>query len=427
MNREYAHFHIVISVPIKLTNSLWTEPYTMSNISFKLLLAFLSLNLTALMAFEIEVSGNVGAEFRWFPNEGTINSMPRESFSISFKPELYSSWDNGKQSVLFVPFFRYDDQDSRRSHADIRELSYIYASTDWELRTGFRKVFWGVAESNHLVDIINQSDAVENSDLEDKLGQPMVNLALIQDWGTIDLFVLPGFRERTYSGKHGRFQPSFRFDKSAVEYQSAAKDKHVDYAIRYSTYIDIIDFGVYHFWGTTREPRFKSNVSESGQVALAPVYDLIHQSGLDLQATVENWLFKFEFLRRQGQGSTYMAGVGGFEYTIVGVFESALDLGLLSEYHWDERGETSSSPFNNDLFLGGRLAFNDSSDSQILAGVLSDLNNDGYFFNIEASRRFGSYWKAEVEFRLLVDTAKMSPLYSFRHDDVLQVELLRYF
>ncbi len=162
-------------------------------------------------------------------------------------------------------------------------------------------------------------------------------------------------------------------------------------------------------------------------MTLAPVYDLIHQSGLDLQAPVENWLFKFEFLRRQGQGSTYMAGVGGFEYTIVGVFESALDLGLLSEYHWDERGETSSSPFNNDLFLGGRLAFNDSSDSQILAGVLSDLNNDGYFFNIEASRRFGSYWKAEVEFRLLVDTGMTDPFYPFRHDDVLQIELLRYF
>ena len=399
----------------------------MANICFKVIFALLTLNLTPSTALEMEVSGNFGAEFRWFPNEGTVNSMPQESMSISFKPEFYSSWDDGKQSILFVPFLRYDDQDSRRSHGDIRELSYIYSSRNWELRTGFRKVFWGVAESNHLVDIINQSDAVENNDLEDKLGQPMVNLALIQDWGTIDFFVLPGFRERTYSGKHGRFQPSFKFDKSAAEYQSAAQDKHVDYAIRYSTYIDVIDFGVYHFWGTSREPRFKPNVSETGQVTLAPVYDLIHQSGLDLQATVENWLFKFEFLRRQGQGSTYMAGVGGFEYTIVGVLESALDLGLLSEYHWDERGETSSSPFNNDLFLGGRLAFNDSSDSQILAGVLSDLNNDGYFFNIEASRRFGSYWKAEVEFRLLVDTGMTDPFYPFRHDDVLQIELLRYF
>ena len=171
----------------------------MVNICFKVFFAFLTLNLTPSTAFEMEVSGNFGAEFRWFPNEGTVKTMPQESLSISFKPEFYSSWDDGKQSILFVPFLRYDDQDSRRSHGDIRELSYIYSSRNWELRTGFRKVFWGVAESNHLVDIINQSDAVENNDLEDKLGQPMVNLALIQDWGTCLLYTSPSPRDATLS------------------------------------------------------------------------------------------------------------------------------------------------------------------------------------------------------------------------------------
>ena len=68
----------------------------MANIFFKVLLAFLTLNLTPLMAFEMEVSGNFGAEFRWFPNEGTVNSMPPESFSISFNPDFDSAWDDGK-------------------------------------------------------------------------------------------------------------------------------------------------------------------------------------------------------------------------------------------------------------------------------------------------------------------------------------------
>ncbi len=379
------------------------------------------------VAMETEISGNMGAELRWFPNDGTVESQRHESYSLSFQPELYSSWDSGKQNILFVPFFRYDDQDSRRSHADIRELSYLYSSQNWEIRVGFRKVFWGVAESNHLIDVINQSDAIENNDLEDKLGQPMINLALIQNWGTIDFFVLPGFRERPFAGKEGRFQPLHKFDKSAAEYQSAAENKHIDYAVRYSMYVDVIDFGVYHFWGTSREPRFKANVDRANNVTVAPIYDLIHQTGVDLQATVENWLLKFELLRRQGQKSTYVASVGGFEYTVVGAFNSNLDIGLLSEYHWDERGRASASAFNNDLFLGGRLAFNDSADSQVLAGLMSDLNNDGHFLNIEASRRIGRNWKAELEFRLLVDTGRTDPFYAFRHDDLLQIELLRYF
>ena len=45
---------------------------------------------------------------------------------------------------------------------------------------GVRRVFWGVAESNHLVDVINQTDAIENPDQEDKLGQPMLNLAYVE-------------------------------------------------------------------------------------------------------------------------------------------------------------------------------------------------------------------------------------------------------
>ena len=100
-------------------------------------------------------------------------------------------------------FVREDSMDDERSHADIRELSWLYYSDDWELRLGISKVFWGVAESQHLVDIINQTDAVENVDGEDKLGQPMINLTLIRDWGNVDLFVLPYLRERTFTGVNG--------------------------------------------------------------------------------------------------------------------------------------------------------------------------------------------------------------------------------
>ncbi len=73
-----------------------------------------------------------------------------------------------------------------------------------ETRVGVRRVFWGVTEFQHLVDIINQSDSVEDIDNEDKLGQPMINLSLVKDWGIVDFFVLPYFRERTFAGAEGR-------------------------------------------------------------------------------------------------------------------------------------------------------------------------------------------------------------------------------
>ncbi len=70
------------------------------------------------------------------------------------------------------------------THWDIRELSWIHVGNGWESRVGIRKVFWGVTEGRHLVDIINQTDQVDQVDGEEKLGQPMINLSTVRDWGS---------------------------------------------------------------------------------------------------------------------------------------------------------------------------------------------------------------------------------------------------
>jgi len=378
-------------------------------------------------AYEFELSGVAAAEGRLFPNNERFDGQHSHNGSVYIKPEFYFEWDEGDQSFLFVPFGRLDQGDSNRTHVDIRELTYVKAASDWELRVGLRKVFWGVAESNHLIDVINQTDLVENIDTEDKLGQPMINLALIRDWGTVDLFVLPGFRERTFPGKSGRLRTPLRVDDSEEDYGSAAENKHVDYAIRYSHYFGDYDVGLYHFWGHSREPLFIPTLTSSNERVLGPRYDLIHQTGLDVQATKGNWLLKLEALRREGQGNTFYATVGGFEYTFVGVMDTDMDLGVIGEYHFDERGEASFAPFDHDVFVGGRLAFYDAQDTQILGGVVADLNGNSNFFNIEASRRIGDNWKIEAEARILFDVDRSDPFWALEKDDYLQLELARYF
>ena len=104
-----------------------------------------------------------------------------------------------------------------------------------------------------------------------------------------------------------------------------------------------------------------------------------------------------------------------------------MDVGAIAEFHWDERGKRAITPFNDDLFVGSRLAFNDAADSQLLGGMMADLNGGGYFLNVEASRRFGDYWKVELEARWLLEVARRDPLYAFNRDDLVQLEILRYF
>ncbi|TNF92123.1 MAG: hypothetical protein EP297_13965, partial [Gammaproteobacteria bacterium] len=187
---------------------------TFTNIFFHLqaIALFLLVSAASFSTSAGEWSGYVALEGRAFFHDGLASQQTQDQYSISFQPEYYTEWNNGRDSFTFEPFIRIDSRDDERTHADIRELIWIHAAEDWELRTGIGKVFWGVTESRHLVDIINQTDLVENLDGEDKLGQPMVNLSLIRGWGTVDFFLLPGFRERTFPGQSGRLRSIPRVD-----------------------------------------------------------------------------------------------------------------------------------------------------------------------------------------------------------------------
>lgn len=371
-----------------------------------------------------EWSGYAGLEFRGFPQTALDTRQDHSTnFSFVFESEYYHEWDDGDQSVAFVPFVRLDENDNERTHFDIRELNYLKVADNWELRLGIRKVFWGVTEFQHLVDVINQTDLVENFDTEDKLGQPMINLALINDWGTVDFFVMPYFRERNFPGTSGRLRTSPEIKKDRSQFESAAREKHIDLAARYSHYFGDWDIGVSHFYGTSREPRLILSTDNSGNAFFIPFYDIINQTSLDLQATKGNMLWKLEALHRSGQGTTHNAIAAGFEYTFVGIMDSAIDLGLLSEYHYDDRGESSASIFEDDIAIGARFAFNDAQSTEALFGLIWDRNTGGKFFNIEASRRIGDSWLLDLQGRFFFNQKASDPAIAFNKDDYIELFL----
>ncbi len=374
-----------------------------------------------------EWSGYLATEARLFQHDPADARQAGNSLSFAFQPEYYKEWDKGYQSFTFVPFIRVDGVDSERSHFDIRELTWLKAERDWELRLGMRRVFWGVTESRHLVDIINQTDLVENLDGEDKLGQPMLNLALIRDWGTLDFYVLPGFRERTFAGAKGRFRSALTVDTDQTRYTSAAGDKRIDWAVRWSHSIDDWEFGLSHFSGTNRDPQLVLGL-KGVQPVLIPVYHTIDQTSLDTQLIVEDWLWKLELALRNGEPEgSYVAAVGGFEYTIVGIADTDFDLGVIGEYLFDDRFEAAPQPFQNDVLVGFRLTANDAQSSELLFGMIQDLDGGGRSFNLEASRRLGDSMKLSVEWRIFSDTDRADPLNVFADDDHVQAELAWYF
>lgn len=389
----------------------------------------LAMPAQALEPQTLSLSGNIAVETRSYLQDSLyVDDAADYSASLAVQPELYLGWQDDAHSLTVTPFVRVGDRDEERNHADLREFMWLSAVGDWEVRAGIGKVFWGVTESRHLVDVINQTDFVENPDGEDKLGQPMVNLNWYSAFGTVELFVLPMFRERTFAGEDGRPRGPLIVDtdQDAI-YESDDEDTHLDVALRWSHYIGDWDIGLSHFSGTDRNPVFTTGLNGQGDAVLIPVYNLMDQTGVTLQAILGDWLWKLETTYTQSQGTEYSEAVMGFEYTRVGIFETAVDLGMIAEYLYDDRGDDAPQPFNNDLMLGLRWVFNDMQSSEILMGTIVDLDGAAIFTSIEASRRLGQSWKLSAEYRSQQDVADTDPLYPFRNDDYLQLDLAYYF
>ena len=376
-----------------------------------------------------DLTGFVALENRTFfeaPNSQRQNMSNGPSLVI--EPEYYHVTENRNNTITFRPFARIDQYDSKRNHWDIRQLDWVHAQNEWEFRAGVSKVFWGVTESNHLVDIINQTDTVESTDGEEKLGQPMLQFGMFKDWGTLRLFYLPYFRERTFAGVEGRLRGEKPIEADRTTYDSEAQRWHPDAAIRYTKILGDWDIGLAHFSGTSREPVFLESTSTTGENILTPHYDLIDQTSADIQYTKEGWLWKGEAITRTGQGRRFAALTAGVEYTLYQIANSNMDLGLLTEYQFDDRdGQAPGTLADNDVFAGMRLTFNDPQDTAILGGASIDNNTQGMLFFLEAERRIGNNWKVEVDARLSANIKHNAPEAGFRKDSHLQIRLARYF
>ena len=377
--------------------------------------------------FAHEVAGYAAGEVRLFPNDALYSGQDDQSSSFAIQPEYYHEFESGS-SFAFTPFFRLDSGDQERTHLDIRELTYLWLKEDFELRVGVRKVFWGVTEFIHLIDIVNQTDLVESVDTEDKLGQPMVNFSVSRDWGTVDIFWLPFFRERTFVGTGGRLRGASVVDETRTQYESAAEEWHSDWALRYSHTFGDIDMGLSQFVGTNRDPTLLDGTDSNGDDIKIPKYEQIKQTSLDVSYVVGEWLWKLESLYRTGQGNEdYFAWAGGFEYTSVGVLESNMDLGFVGEWLYDDREDDADTAFENDIAGGLRLTVNDAASSEALLGWVQDVDTSARLLFLEASRRFGNNWLLNIEMRLSLDQPASDFLFEQRKDDLFQTELFYYF
>jgi hypothetical protein len=194
--------------------------------TYLLVILLAALSISPARGGEVDISGSMELKARAFWNDSQWVGQDDQALQGSLVSITEFRWRNedGNQRASLIPYLRWDASDDERTLSDLREAYWAFEGDDYEVLVGANTMFWGVTESVHLVDIINQTDFAGDIDGEDKLGQPMVSLALQRDWGEISAFVMPYFRERTFAGVDGRFRPPLPVDTDNPLYESSSEE-----------------------------------------------------------------------------------------------------------------------------------------------------------------------------------------------------------
>ena len=390
-------------------------------------LKYLGLAILLIMPLQVfsEIHTNFDAEMsiegKYFISDSFLDQGNYFS-SLRFDVDFYGDTGDSGIRYKFHPFVRYDSHDEERSKAQVNELFAEYTHLQIDYKVGISTVFWGVTESQHLIDIINQYDLAEHSEKEAKIGQPMASASAIYDWGAVDIFLLMGFVERTFAGEDGRPRSTIIVDTDEPIYVNGANKNTLDLGVRYYNTFGNLDFGLSYFGGVSRDPYFllayqgqiiENSISVSqaliSDLKLVPVYEDIQQVSIDALYLLNDWAWKLEGYRRFGDNATYYAAVFGFEYTSVGIMDSRIDAGWILEYNYDQRKDSAPFiTFQNDFFFGARINWNNQYGTNLVAGVFWDPSLKEEVFKLEFRHRISDNIVIMSDTRVFISDTKLA-------------------
>ena len=377
-----------------------------------------SLLLAATTNLQAQWRASVAVEERVFKDATIGAGASRYETALIFNGSFFHVWDGGYQALSIEPFLRLDIAPGGSGRADLREASWQYNRARWQVRIGMREVYWGVVESRQLVDVLNQRELVVAGPGYVKLGQAMVNVATNQEWGRLDLFLVPWFRERTYSGRARLLWSSLPIDTEHARRGPGARRRLLDWAVRWAHSLGDWDIGLSHFSGTNREPRFLLGQGLSGIPVAVPCYEIVDQTSLDLQWTTRGWLWKLEARMSDFETGRYAAVAGGFEYAFTDY------MGIFLEYVFDSRGELSTTSFADDFFVGARLLLHEGI---IQATTFADRKTGNSVLSLVASRRIGNIASVGLEAQAFLGSGSREPAFAPRQHTHLTLSVSHFF
>jgi hypothetical protein len=351
--------------------------------------------------FLLVISFNILAEVEnTLSLNATYYKNDKNNLSLNYKTKTFFEMGS---SVAYIDLeFLADNNDNTLFNP--LELKYKLEHDDYNVVIGFDSVFWGVAESYNPVDVLNRKNLLTPYESKDKLGELMFASEYFFENSTLSAYYLPKFYQQKFLDKDSA--TGFDIAKHIIEGEKNS------YGVRYKHIIDNIDLGLSYFSGVSREHQLIPNGNKFNIY-----YPDLAQTGLDIQLTTENALYKLEYANKSYTNDKKYAAVVGIEYMFIA--DIAIN-GLIEYLKSDEL-----SVYQNDIMLGLRFDFEDEFGTEGLIGLIYDNEYSSKILTFSGSRRINN--NSKIETNLAIYNADDKDTLLKNVDNSLTLTYLYYF
>ncbi|OIQ16715.1 MAG: hypothetical protein BM556_13710 [Bacteriovorax sp. MedPE-SWde] len=380
-----------------------------------------------------------------------INDLMFSSFEVEDSGELWG----GEFKLGIVG--KANSKDRENSYLNVNDLYYSFTGPFLSrIDVGYKIYNWSKMEAFHPTDVINAR--LLDSDIEnfDKKGEFSIVFDNEMEFGNLKIYAFPFYEESFFPSADSRISDGVKPSRVKRVTKDGISDSQTtwQYGISLEKQIGELDFllfGLKHIDRNRPIVGYNSftSVPLVGNIPtgeLAAFYFDVLDLGLASTYFLEDHAFKMEVLNSSfdiEEGQVFLTGSGlrkVVDYTTVSIgheypytWNNGWDSTFFTEYQTvlgvDSETAQELSLFQNDLFVGHRIALNDAFSKEFVIGFFYDLQRKNeWLINIGYDQRLNDFWKFHVGYRGFNhgEDDKLG-VYLLEGDDEVSFKLSRFF
>ncbi len=298
-----------------------------------------------LFAFDIQTKGDVTAHYEKINYK---HPMIDDNISryISMNFELKTYLDDYKLLSNIIGL--YDKQYEDKSYLKFNELYIQKEFENITIKLGRDIKYWGALELENISDIYNQKNTtLDRFDKDQKLGTDAIT-----------------------------FEYFFQNDTD-ISFIASKYDDNITKYLKYSGAIDIVN-GVDFAFIAKHDDNNTQYINYT-------------------TAIVGSNIFKLEYINTNTKNTNfYKAGIG-YERTFFKVLNKN-DIVILVEYYKSNIKQQNTTTGQDDIFAGIKYNFNDVDSSDIIFGMIKDMDDLSYSYTAESNTKFFDILKTKLSY-----------------------------